>query len=83
MRGSNYTAGPDAANAVALEQPDPVLTENTTATDVDGWDNLRMVLIIVAVQEPFGMRLMTREIDSLATVGDFATLIRGRTSIAV
>ena len=41
-----------------------------------------MVLIIVAVQERFGVRLTTREIDSLATVGDFATLIRSRTSAA-
>jgi acyl carrier protein len=64
----------------ALEQPDLILTENTTAADVDGWDSLRMVLIIVAVQERFGVRLTTREIDSLATVGDFATLIRSRTN---
>lgn len=54
------------------------LTRASTAADVKGWDSLRMVMIIVAVEERFAVKMRTREIDRLKSVGDFIDLIKGR-----
>ncbi|MGC8470227.1 MAG: acyl carrier protein [Acetobacteraceae bacterium] len=58
------------------------LTRASTAAEVKGWDSLRMVMIIVAVEERFGIKMRTREIDRLKSVGDFVDLIRGRMAAA-
>lgn len=58
--------------------PGLTLAPEMTAKDVEGWDSLRMVIIILAVEERFGIRLRTREMDALHCVGDFVSLIRGK-----
>ncbi len=59
---------------------DPTLTvgETTTASDVDGWDSLAHVSLIVAVEKAFGVRFTTKEVQALANVGDFIRLIERR-----
>jgi len=42
----------------------------TSARDVAGWDSLHQIMIIVAVEQQFGIKLTTREIDNLKNVGD-------------
>ena len=51
------------------------LTPDTTAADVNGWDSFNNINIIAGAEERFGVKLGTREIDSLANVGDLARLI--------
>lgn len=51
------------------------LTPDLTAEDVEGWDSTRMIELVVAVEAHFGLKLTTREVDGLATVGDLADLI--------
>lgn len=46
-----------------------VLTPDTTAKDVDGWDSFSHISIIVAVETRFGVKMKTTEIESLANVG--------------
>ena len=55
--------------------PSLVLAPEMTAKDIEGWDSLKMVIIILAVEERFGIELRTREMDALRCVGDFASLI--------
>jgi acyl carrier protein len=55
------------------------LSATTTAKDVPGWDSLKQVMIIVGVEEKFGIRLASREIDQLHCVGDFVALISAKT----
>ncbi len=59
---------------------DPVLTlqPGLTAQDVEGWDSLKMVIIIMAVEERFDLRMRTGEMDGLHCVGDFVSLIMSR-----
>ena len=56
-----------------------VLTFQTTAREVKGWDSLKQALIIMEVEEQFGIRLHSREIDSIKCVGDFVAIIGRRT----
>jgi acyl carrier protein len=51
------------------------LTATTTAADVEGWDSFRMIEIVLAVQEQFGIKLHTKELDNLKNVGDLVTII--------
>ncbi len=55
-----------------------VLHPDTTAADIAGWDSMRMVLLIVAAEQRFGIKLRTREVDSLKCVADFARVISSK-----
>ncbi len=54
---------------------DITLRPEMTAADVEGWDSFKQIEIIVAAQEHFGVKLGTRDVDSLACVGDLARLV--------
>jgi acyl carrier protein len=52
------------------------LTEPTTAKDVEGWDSITHVLLVVAVEKKFRVKFSAGEIQQLQNVGDLAALIR-------
>ena len=52
------------------------LRPELTAQDVDGWDSFKQVEILIAVQERFGLKLHSREIDGLKNVGDLVDTIK-------
>lgn len=47
----------------------------TRACDVPGWDSLRHVSVIMAVENAFGVRLRTAEVLRLRTIGDLQRLL--------
>ena len=51
-----------------------------TARDVQGWDSFKQIEIIMAVEERFAIRLTTREMDSLHTVGDLIRVVIAKTA---
>ncbi len=57
-----------------------VLDAGTAADTIAGWDSMRMVSIILGVEQHFGVRLRSREVDKLRNVGDLAELVRTRTA---
>ncbi len=52
-----------------------ILTANTTAEDIEGWDSQAHVNLIVAAEVRFGVRFRTAELESLHDVGQFVQLI--------
>ncbi len=58
---------------------DMKLTPTLSAKDVPGWDSFKQIEIMVSVEERFGIKLNTREIDSLKNVGDLAEVIAKKT----
>ena len=56
-----------------------VVTPATTAADVEGWDSLKMVVLLLAIEKTFVVRLRSREVDRLACVGDFVELLHTKT----
>jgi acyl carrier protein len=58
---------------------DLVLTPALSAKDVEGWDSFKMIEIIMATEEQFGVKLSTSEVDSLQSVGDLVTIIKAKT----
>ena len=59
---------------------DMKLTPELSAKDVAAWDSFKQIEIMVSVEERFGIKLNTREIDSLRNVGDLAEVIAKKAS---
>lgn len=55
------------------------LTPALSAKDIPDWDSFKQIEIIIAVEERFGVKFRTREMDSLNNVGDLVQLIAGKT----
>ncbi len=63
-----------------FDAPELVIAEGTTANDVEGWDSMAHVNLIVAVEKAFSVRSTTKEVKSLGNVGNFIRLIEKRTA---
>jgi acyl carrier protein len=48
---------------------------STTADQVPGWDSLKHVRVILAVEQAYGVRFRTLEVIRLKNVGDLQSLI--------
>lgn len=58
-----------------LEVDDLVLTDETTADDVEEWDSLSHVQLVAAMEEAFGIEFKSREILSWENIGDLIDCI--------
>lgn len=58
-----------------FDEDDLALTPYTTADDVDGWDSLSHIRLVLAVSKAFGVKFSASEIGGLKNVGEFADLI--------
>ena len=54
------------------------IESSTTAADVDGWDSVRNIEVMVALENEFGIRFNTGEMATLANVGQLVTRNAGR-----
>lgn len=52
-----------------------VISEVTTARDVEGWDSLAHIRIMVSIEKVFGVRFTAAEISKLKDVGTLAELV--------
>ena len=55
-----------------------VLTPQISAKDVDGWDSLTHIRLILTVEKVFKIKFTTSEIGTLENVGELVTLIKSR-----
>ncbi len=52
-----------------------VLAPQLTADDVDGWDSLTHIRLVLSVQKEFGVTFSSGEVGQLKNVGELADLI--------
>jgi acyl carrier protein len=57
---------------------DIVLRPELTAKDVLGWDSFKQIEIVLAVEEKYGIKLRTREVDSLNNVAALVRIIQAK-----
>lgn len=50
----------------------------TTAADVDGWDSLRHITLIEAIEDEFDMRFKMNEVTGMKDVGEMIDIILSR-----
>lgn len=65
-----------------FDEPDLVLTPELSAKDVETWDSISHIRLIVAIEQAFRIKFGTREIDGLNNVGELAALIETKLSKA-
>ena len=53
-----------------FDNPALIITESSTAADVEEWDSLTHIQLIVAVEKYFRIKFTSREISGFKTVGD-------------
>ena len=54
---------------------DLIVKSSTTAKDIDEWDSLAHIRLIVAIEKHFKLRFTAAEINELENVGEMADLI--------
>jgi acyl carrier protein len=58
-----------------LDNDEIVLTEETTANDVEEWDSLNHIQLIVAIEKAFKIRFTSVEIHGFKNIGDMCDSI--------
>lgn len=56
------------------------LTPETTARDIDGWDSLAHIRLIITVEKEFKIKFSASEVGKLEKVGDLVKLIEEHTT---
>jgi acyl carrier protein len=62
-----------------LDDPRISVNEFTTAGDVEGWDSLTHIQLVVAIERAFKIRFSSKEIQNWANVGEMVSCICART----
>lgn len=55
------------------------VTPELSGKDVDGWDSLTHIRLMLTVERAFKIKFSTSEIGNLKNVGDLVALIKART----
>lgn len=59
-----------------LELPDLQVSNSTSAEEIDEWDSMTHIQLIMAVEGQFKVRFALGELQSLKNVGDMIDLIQ-------
>lgn len=54
------------------------LNDQTTSADIDGWDSLEHIDLIVSVEKEFGMKFTMSETTGMKNVGEMVDIILER-----
>ena len=59
---------------------DGAITRDTAAVDIEEWDSLANVQLMVMVEQQFGVQFATTEIQSFQNVGDMIDAVERKTA---
>ena len=62
----------------AVDDEDVVITYETSASDVEGWDSLAHVMIVGEIRNELGVKLTSSEVGTLQNVGAMVEAIAAK-----
>ncbi|HEV2578971.1 MAG TPA: acyl carrier protein [Acidobacteriaceae bacterium] len=63
-----------------LDQPNLVLTRESNASNVEDWDSLSHINLVMAIERRYGIKFALGELQELKNVGDMIDLIKTKLS---
>ena len=78
MNRQDILEGVSQVFADTLDEDTLTLTESSTADDVEGWDSLMHVQLVVAVEKKFKVRFTAKEIQSWKNIGEMIDSISSK-----
>ena len=63
-----------------FDNPELELSPSTTADDVEEWDSVNHITLIVEIEQKFGIKFQTAELEELKNVGELVRLISSKLS---
>jgi acyl carrier protein len=64
-----------------FETEELVIDMHTAAKDVDDWDSLNHIQLVVAIEKHFKIRFTSREIQSWNNVGDIINSVESKITV--
>jgi acyl carrier protein len=58
-----------------FDDDEVILQDRTTAQDIEGWDSLTHVNLMVSAEQAFGIKFKTSEMAQLTNVGELVNVI--------
>ena len=66
--------------ADVLDLDDVALQDDTTADDIEEWDSLSHIRLVVSIEQHYGIKFTTAEIEGLSSVGHLVDHIQAKTT---
>jgi acyl carrier protein len=54
------------------------VSSTLNANEVEGWDSLSHIRLIIAIEKEFGIKFRTTEVNSFRDVGELVELLKGK-----
>lgn len=58
-----------------FDNEDITINDNTTADDIDEWDSMEYINLIIAVEEEFSIKFTMGQVNGMKNVGEMVGLI--------
>lgn len=62
--------------SVLMCEPETLPPESTPLRDIKGWDSLKHVLLVIALEKQLNTQLTAEQIQAINTLGDVAGALR-------
>lgn len=63
-----------------FDDEDLVITDSTCAQDIEDWDSLEQINLLIAMEKEFHVKFHIREVNHLKNVGEMIDLIERKLS---
>ena len=64
-----------------FDDEDLTIRNSTNSDDIEEWDSLNHIALVLSIEKCFNIRFMTGEVQSLKDVGEMIQLLEEKTSI--
>ena len=61
-----------------LDEENVVLSDETTANDIEGWDSLTHIQLVVSIEKKFNVKFSSKEILSWKNVAEMVISIKSK-----